>query len=324
VGPGTQVTHSLMGVYKALYYRNIPVTFLHTKDLTDMILTPFTVIYVPFPITLSNNASKALQNYIFSGGKLISEARLAWTNENGFANEKVPGAGFDQVFGVYETNVLPVPTQDGSDDGGGPNLYDVDDSDHHLCGQVSDSSSWFQFNANNSFGLKGLQIPLSVFQEEFSVQNGNVLASFSNGAPAVVESKFGKGSTLIIGSFLGLTAMAETTTTGNATTALGGLMAWAGVTAPVSVTFQGQDWSQYVEVRVLTAPTQKKWVVLCANRGPNPALLKVTLAKLSTKANQALELISNKTVTLSGDGQNTHFDLDLTQSMFAVIVFDIN
>jgi hypothetical protein len=42
----------------------------------------------------------ALQEYISNGGKVISEARLAWTNENGFANEKVPGNS-KTIFTVF-------------------------------------------------------------------------------------------------------------------------------------------------------------------------------------------------------------------------------
>ena len=60
VGPGTDVIHSLMGVYKALFYRNIPVAFVHTKDLSETTLSPDTAVYIPFPITLSDNASKGV------------------------------------------------------------------------------------------------------------------------------------------------------------------------------------------------------------------------------------------------------------------------
>ena len=100
-------------------------------------------------------------------------------------------------------------------------------------------------------------------------------------------------------------------------------MTWAGISAPVSVTSEGKDWAKYVEVRILSANTQKKWLVVLANRGPSVSSpFRVTLLKLSTKATQAQELIGNKSIALTLEGANTRFDIDLTQSMFAVLVFD--
>ena len=104
------------------------------------------------------NFLSALQNYVAGGGKLISEARLAWTNEKGFANEKVPGAGLDKVFGLYESNVLPVSSNSGG--GSGPNLelHDEDYKHSSLYKAAGLAGPWFQFNANNTFGLSGLQV----------------------------------------------------------------------------------------------------------------------------------------------------------------------
>jgi hypothetical protein len=48
---------SLMGIYKSLFCKNIPVEFIHTKDLAQNSMK-YKVIYVPFPITLSDEASQ--------------------------------------------------------------------------------------------------------------------------------------------------------------------------------------------------------------------------------------------------------------------------
>ena len=47
-------------------------------------------------------AAEKLRDYVAQGGTLVSEARPAWNDERGFANERIPGAGLDEVFGARE------------------------------------------------------------------------------------------------------------------------------------------------------------------------------------------------------------------------------
>jgi hypothetical protein len=60
-------------------------------------------------------------------------------------------------------------------------------------------------------------VSLSTFQEEFSLKNGgNSVAEFANsGNPAVVESTYKNGKTIIVGTFLGLVAHDEKTCGGD-------------------------------------------------------------------------------------------------------------
>jgi len=253
------------------------------------------VIYVPFPITLSDDASAELQDYISNGGKVISEARLAWTNQNGFANEKVPGAGFDQYFGVVESTVLPI-TED----------------------------TYLQFFANNSFGIPNLKVPLSIFQEEFIVTRGNTLATFSDGTPAVVESQYESGSTLMVGSFFGLQAQSEKTCDGPTTKAIQGLMTWAGISQPISVTYNGKEFSSEVEARISIGKTSTNIVLFFMNHGSTKAnySVQIFVSQIQIpKGTIAKEIISGNNVVFV---DNNVLKVDLSTSNFAVILVSLS
>ena len=77
----------------------MPIAFVHSDDVEDGILSEnqYKVVYLPFPIAISSACASALKEYVYQGGMLISEARLAWTDEAGNANEIIPGLGLDEA-----------------------------------------------------------------------------------------------------------------------------------------------------------------------------------------------------------------------------------
>ena len=93
----------MIGFYRAMFERNIPVDFVHVDELTTALAASYRVIYLGTPLMLPRNAAAALKEYVRAGGTLISEARPAWNDERGFANGTIPGAGLDEAFGVRES-----------------------------------------------------------------------------------------------------------------------------------------------------------------------------------------------------------------------------
>lgn len=87
IGTSRYVTSSLMGVYRSLFTANIPVDFIHSMDIEKGKLMLYRILYLPFAITLSQNVGDKIKEWVHAGGKVISEARLAWTDSNGFATE---------------------------------------------------------------------------------------------------------------------------------------------------------------------------------------------------------------------------------------------
>ena len=218
IGPGQAVRNSLLGVYRALYRENLPVTFLHVDDVAGR-ARRYKAIYMPYDITLARPVAHALAAYVHQGGTLIGEARTAWNNARGFAYAHIPGGGLDRVFGVEEASLWP------------------------------GTQTTFRFNRRAPAGMAGLQVPAAQFEEALRVKRGRVLARFADGRPAVVESHYGRGRTIYIGSFLGLAN--QTQHAPAAGRLIRALAHWAGIHPPLRVT--GGRRPQ-VEARLLRVP----------------------------------------------------------------------
>lgn len=219
---------SWMGIYRALYYLNVPVDFVHAEDLAENGLSGYKLLYVPYPIMLSEGTGRAIARFIEQGGNVAIEARAAWNDERGYATPTIPGFGLDKVFGARETQVIPVSRTElvvGAKDAALPLL------------------------------ATGAALPGLVYQEALEAlgPEARVVAQFRDGTPAAIASKHGRGQTLYLGSYLSM-AYARS---GNAELArfFEGLLDWAHVNRPVSVN------APQVEARFLEGPGYRLYFV---------------------------------------------------------------
>jgi beta-galactosidase len=181
VAPGTVVRNSMLGVYRALFEQNIQADFIHPDEVIAGLAAKYDVVYLSYPVMLQQPVADALKAYVRGGGTLISEARPAWNDERGAANERIPGGGLDEVFGARERELR--------------------------------SGEAVTFTMERS--LDGALAPLSgrvfnglAFAEHLVVTGGSarVLARFPGdgenpGDPAVVMSPYGSGRAILIGTF---------------------------------------------------------------------------------------------------------------------------
>ena len=209
VGPGQTVRSSLLGFYRAMFERNIQVDFVHADEIAAGRANRYRVIYLPYPLMLSRPVAKALEAYVQRGGALISEARPAWNDEHGFANERIPGAGLDEVFGVREKLLLSPQTVEMT-------------VEKYLHG-------------NPLAPLSGRRIQGIVYAEHLETTSpaAKVLARFADGDPAIVLNRFGKGTAILIGSFPA--AAYEQEHAAENAQLLQELTAWAGVEAAIRI-----------------------------------------------------------------------------------------
>ncbi len=154
--------NSMLGYYRALFPTDVPVDFIHISEIGRR---PYKLIILPYPLMVSESAAQALRQFVFSGGSLVAEARLAWNDERGRANDIIPGFGLHQVCACREAAVQM--TASGKTD------------------VVLDNGDRF----------KGL-----LYQETLE---GKPIAHFADGSPAIVTHPFGKGQMMVIGTFLG-------------------------------------------------------------------------------------------------------------------------
>ena len=111
--------------------------------------------------------AKILKEYVANGGHLFVEGRPGWVDERGHAQPKIPGFGWDEMFGVREKQLIP-----GKE-------FEV------------------RWGAAQFKGMK--------FREQFEVedQGARPLALSADGVPIAYENHYKQGSAIICGSFAG-------------------------------------------------------------------------------------------------------------------------
>lgn len=192
-GDRHSIHRAVAGYHRMFFERNIPVDFPSARELDSQKLHQYKLVIVPYPLLLTAEMAKALQQYVADGGHLFVEARAGWVDEQGHAQPILPGFGWHQMIGVRESQVLPEKTL---------------------------TVHW----GNASFA--GM-----TFEEQFQQLDpaARVMAKFDDGSPAAYEKSYGKGSVIILGTFAG----EPNQTNPVANNPLADLLvAWAGVAKP--------------------------------------------------------------------------------------------
>jgi beta-galactosidase GanA len=234
---GNAERDSLMGLYNGFYEQNIPVDFIHAEDVIDNHLGQYKILFLPFPVMLSQEVAAGVKRYVEAGGLAVAEGRLAWNDARGFASDVIPGAGLSPVFGAKESLIKPADK--------------------------------VQFFTEASAALPGIPVHTAVtgdaYEEELEPLGGStVLARFADGSPAIVKNRAGNGSAVLIGSFPALAYYHEHDA--NIQRFFLSLAQAAGVSSEVKVS--GTDVSG-IEVRRLVGAEQQ--VIVVFNHAKNRA-----------------------------------------------------
>lgn len=199
---------SLLGVHRALFPANVPLDYVHINHLSRDKLAQYKLVIFPYPLMLPEASAKVLSDYVGGGGAMLAEARLAWNNEKGYASERIPGLGLWEVVGAREAAIETAP-------GGRTRI---------------------RWTGSDLPGVPpGTVLPARWYKEtlEPAGERAKVVAEFEDGSPAAVMSTFGKGRTLMVGSYV--SASAQSTPTLEAERFFRGALQWAGVKFPVNV-----------------------------------------------------------------------------------------
>ncbi|MGH7529835.1 MAG: beta-galactosidase [Gemmatimonadales bacterium] len=205
--------NSLIGYYRVFAEHNIPVDFIHRQELERGDVSRYALLIVPYPVMLTQAAAAGLRRFVAGGGYAVAEARLAWNDERGFAAPIIPGAGLHEVFGVRERRVWMRPAVD----------LTIADGGHVLT-------------AGLAGGGRALRGALYASTVDLLSDSARVLATF-DGEPAVVASRYGRGRTLFIGSYLGWGNHPEQQREN--TEFIRRLADWAGIEKPVATSADG-------------------------------------------------------------------------------------
>jgi beta-galactosidase len=248
-GPGSMHQESLFGYHRILTENNVPVEFIHRRDLEAGNLDRFRLIILPYPLMLSRGAANGIEEYVRNGGHVIAEARLAWNDERGFAAQTIPGMGLDQVFLAREYAVRM----------GEVVKMKTTASDHPLLRGLPSGTeltgAWFEET-------------LVVDQDAGAV----VLAANDKGVPCVTASSYGDGGTVLVGSFLGM-AYHDTPSPANRRFVLNALE-WAGVERALTSSHDGEA-DHPVDVRL--QQNADGYLLFCINHGERSEEVRVEL-----------------------------------------------
>ena len=265
------LSESLQGVHRAFFERNIPVDFLHVRDLGTPRAAGYKLVIAPYPVMMSRPHVAALVEYVRGGGTLLTEARCGWVDEKGASSPVVPGGGLAEVLGCRETVLTPLAK----------------------TGVVEITA------ADEAFPLlkPGDKLDSLFFEEAFDVFGpaSRVVATFADGRPAVVTAPFGKGRAIIVGSFLG-SAYHHFKNPNNGKF-FAGLADALRVRPAIRVTASSPD--AVVEGRLLRGDGYS--LLFAFNRGEKPVTAKLGIAAGAGRAS-AVDLETGAAVAIVKDG----------------------
>jgi|SRR5215469_6867615 len=146
--------------------QNLPVEVLSSRELAQDNLQQYKLVIVPYPLMLTDDESKALEQYVSTGGHLFLEARPGWVDEHGHAQPRIPGFGWDKILGVREEQVIPAT-------------------------ELKVRWDHAEFKA-------------MMFREQFDAGSSAKRVAFAeDGSPIAYEGHYNSGSAIIFGSFAG-------------------------------------------------------------------------------------------------------------------------
>jgi len=181
-------TQSICGAYQAFFDSNIQPDFVSIDNIAD-----YKIVYLPYPVMLTHETATKLRNFVEQGGALVSEGLPAYFGDHGHVGTVQPNYGLDELFGARESYVEFLP-------------------------DISDDMV---------LEVRGARIHGRYFRQDYTLNGGVEAGQYPNGTIAAVEHRFGRGRSLLIGSFPG--AGYSLHHSSGAKSVFAGFMEWAGV-----------------------------------------------------------------------------------------------
>lgn len=150
-------SQSRIGLSRALINNNVPFEYLSENDLKAGLGGRYKIIYLPYMFALSKPVVKMLADYVKAGGRLVADMPLMMVDEGGVLNKYLKGEDFEQMFGF----------------------------------QIADYQNTF----NAPHKINGIAVNGQF--TEVKTTAAQTTARFDQGEPAILENKYGKGSTLV-------------------------------------------------------------------------------------------------------------------------------
>ncbi|MBN9659566.1 MAG: beta-galactosidase [Acidobacteria bacterium] len=272
---------SLLGIHRALFPTNVPLDYIHIAHLSLEKLRQYKLVFFPYPLMMPEAPAKLLREYVAAGGTLVAEARLGWMSESGKASDRIPGMGLWELMGCRE-----VAIQTGAK---GRTVIRWDDTTFP--------------------GLKpGDELPGTWYEESLEPlsPSARIVARFANGDPAAIASTFGRGKTLMLGTYL--SAAYQSAPSPTSANFFESLLTWSGVARPIQ--------ADNLEAHTLESGTDRLVFVFNHTGKPVESTVRLTMP---SGAFQALDLITAGSVALQSAPQSVEFQVRLDPNAVRVL-----
>ena len=146
-----------IGISRALINQNIPFEYVTERDLEAGLAGRYRIIYLPYVLALADETTEILAKYVKNGGIIITDFPVLMLDNFGRLNKHYKNSVFEEVFGFQ--------TRD---------YYHTYNSPKEYNGLL----------LNSQFG-------------DLEITHAEVQERFEDGYPAVVQSSYGKGKTVM-------------------------------------------------------------------------------------------------------------------------------
>lgn len=155
---------ALWGAYQGFFDAHIQADWVHIDDIAA-----YDLLYLPYPIMLSEASAAALRNWVAAGGVLVSEGCPAYFGEHGHVGVVQPNHGLDALFGAQEAYVEFTP-----------------DLLRDLAVDVAGQRAWG-----------------GILLQAYTPTTGTPAGRYGDGQVAAVDNSFAAGRTRLVGTCVG-------------------------------------------------------------------------------------------------------------------------
>lgn len=272
--PGA-LSQSLIGYFQSFANHNIPVDFIHRKHIEKQDFSQYKLIIIPYPIMFTQEAAAGLRAFVENGGHVLAEARIGWNDDRGYASEIIPGLGMHDIFGVREDEIK---MREGIE-------YTVTNESHPALQGLEEGSK-----LTGSLYSQSLRI--------LDNHNVTVLATNDQGQPAIVSTLYGKGESMLVGTYMGMANFQKFNPVNDRFFV--NLLNWAEIERPFTTTLDGRT-SDQVEVRLQDTPNG--YILFVINHGAEHQVVDITL-NTSSDGVYTLRDVKRDAVTVEQTIQN--------------------
>ncbi|MGQ9515532.1 MAG: beta-galactosidase [Thermoproteota archaeon] len=184
----SHLSFTIRGIYKMLWQAGVWVDFIKTSCIASRELDKYKVVILPFPLSISQEVLKILENYVANGGTLISEACPGRYDRFGFTHPGELAEEAERIFGVEHRSL-------------------------QLCHEPRQPPRWTprersygeiwpatRFEGTGQF--KGHSVLSSFYVETFATR-GSVPILLCGDEVVGVANDFGRGRAYLVGTLLG-------------------------------------------------------------------------------------------------------------------------